>query len=88
MKKKDEDQENLQKLLQGFRDEYVDNTDYLREVKRSTLFRTDILCMEHLKSEYSSIMDIKSEEFADICRMKCSFLFNEYTMIFNKVLNG
>jgi len=40
--------------------------------------------MEKLKRGYSG--DKSSEEFAELCRVECRFLYDEYTVIFNKQL--
>lgn len=78
------DKQNLEKALQGLKDDYQDNTEYLREVKRSGILRDEVIKMERLKREYKG--DRKSQEFTDLCQQECSFLFTHYTMIFNKML--
>jgi len=78
------DKQNLEKALQGLKEDYQDNTEYLREVKRSGILRDEVIKMERLKREYKG--DRKSQEFTDLCQQECSFLFTNYTMIFNKML--
>jgi len=76
------DKESLQKVLKGFEDKYEDNTAYIREEKRSSRLRDDILQMERLKRSYSG--DKTSQEFRDLCATECPYMFNEYSLIFNK----
>jgi hypothetical protein len=78
------DKENLQKALEGFKEDYQDNTEYLREVKRSGILRDEVLKMERLKRSYKG--DRTSAEFTELCQNECSFLFTHYTMIFNKMV--
>ena len=78
------EKENLHKVLEGFKEEYQDNTDYLRSERRSVILRIETLKMERLKRSYKG--DIKSEEFAELCRHECHFMFTHFSMIFNKML--
>lgn len=77
------DKEQLQKVLQGFRDEYQDNTDYLRENRKSVLLRDDILKMERLKRGRGSS---SSEDLAETCKAECPYLYSNFTMLFNKLV--
>jgi hypothetical protein len=76
------DKESLQKVLKGFEDSYEDNTDFIREEKRSARLRDDILQMERLKRGYQG--DKTSQEFRDLCATECQYLFTNYSLIFNK----
>ncbi len=76
-----EDRLNLKKLIDETQCD--DNTEHIRKVKHSVQIRDNIRLMDKLKKQHA---DTPPEEFAEICRSSCSFLFNNYTDIFNKVL--
>lgn len=76
----------LEKALDEFKENYQDNTHYLRNVQNSAKIRNDILTMERCKQNYQGDRD--SEEFRELCIAKCRFLYDEYTYIFNKMLKG
>jgi hypothetical protein len=75
--------ESLQKVMNEFKESYEDNTDFIRQEKRSSILRDDILRMERLKRSYTG--DRKSDEFRDLCSSECPYLFTNYTIIFNKM---
>lgn len=76
--------ENLKKELESLKDEYQDNTEYIRKAKNSVVIRDEILAMERLKRSYKG--DLKSEEFAELCRVECRFLYDNYAFLFNRLL--
>ena len=78
---------DLKKLMQQPGHEYEDNTDGIRKLRHSDLIRTDILELEKLKEELASVRQSNPKHFKHQCQTKCSFLFNSYTDIFNRVLN-
>jgi hypothetical protein len=76
-----EDRLNLKKMIDGTQCE--DNTEHIRKVKHSVQIRDNIRLMDTLKKQNK---DKSQEELTEICQSSCSFLFNNYTDIFNKVL--
>lgn len=78
------DKESFIKELEEYKENYEDNTDFIREEKRSVFLRDDILKMERLKRSYKG--DKESQEFRDLCSTECQYLFTHYSMIFNKLL--
>ena len=76
--------ESMDSVIQGFKDEYQDNTDYLRQVKRSATIRDEVLKMERMKRTYTG--DKGGEEFAELCKHECNYLFTHNPLIFNKML--
>ena len=80
----DEERLNLKHLLD--RSDYIDNTDIIRKLKHSTLIRDDIRKLDNLKKIHSEMRAHNPDEFEKICRDECSFLYNKYTDIFNRVL--
>lgn len=62
-----------------------DYTNDIREKKHSELIRNDVTIMIELKQKYSRLMSSNPKQFDNIITSQCSFLFNNYTDIFNKV---
>jgi hypothetical protein len=81
------DRIDLKKLIKQSGNDYEDNTDGIRTLRHSDLIRSDILALEELKKEMSDLKSKKPEEFKFQCQKKCSFLYNSYTDIFNRVFN-
>lgn len=75
---------NLKKLIDEM--ECDNNTDNIRKLKHSTLIRDDIRKIDTLKNTQASMRTTSPEEFKDLCQTECSFLFSNYTDIFNKIL--
>jgi len=76
--------ENLKKELENLKNEYQDNTEYIRKAKNSVIIRDEILAMERLKRSYKG--DLNSEEFTELCRLECRFLYDNYMFLFNRLL--
>ena len=80
------DKLNLSKMInQG---DVEETTDKIRELKHSTRIHEDIVKLTELKAKYSRLEKTNKGQFDDMCVSKCSFLFNNYTDIFNKVKKG
>tara|TARA_Y100000816_G_C25874143_1_gene456162 strand:- start:44 stop:565 length:522 start_codon:yes stop_codon:yes gene_type:complete len=65
-----------------------DNTEEIRRKKVSTLIRNDIKQFLFLKNKYNRLQKSNTNEFDKIITNQCSFLFNNYTSIFNKLKNN
>ena len=78
-------QERLQldKLIRA--NDVADNTNQIRELKHSQPLKDDIITLLKLKQEYQRLAKSNPQQFDTICVSRCSFLFNNYTDIFNKV---
>lgn len=74
----------LQRLLREYNTE--ETTDKIRELKHSSKIRQNIELMERLKKEYHRMRLTRPDSFRSICEKRCSFLFNNYTNIFNRIL--
>jgi len=81
----DNERLNLKKLVTEM--EGVDNTASIRTVKHSVPMRDDVRKMDTLKNTHADLRKTKPDEFAVLCQNQCSFLYNNYTDIFNKMLN-
>jgi hypothetical protein len=75
---------NLKNLLDD--SQYENNTENIRKLKHSVLIRNDIRTIENLKVSSDLMRNSRFEEFLDLCKSSASFLYNNYTDIFNKVL--
>lgn len=79
---------DLKQLIRQNKDDYVDNTDGIRRLKHSDLILYDIDRMETLKKEHNALRDSNPNNFLDMCKRKCSFLYSSYTDIFNRCYKG
>ena len=79
------DRLDLKKLMKAGELDYVDNTDGIRRLKHSDLIAADMKKMEELKKSHASMRTSFPDDFASLCQKKCSFLFNAYTDIYNRL---
>ena len=82
----DKERLDLKKMVKNMSKDYEDNTEGIRASKHSLLIHADIMTMEKLKVQYAELRKSQPEEFTNICRAECSFLFLKYMDIFNRVL--
>lgn len=80
----DTDRLNLRKMLASNSD-VKDNTIKIRELQHSDAIRADVETMLKIKKEYARLALSNPQQFDAICTSRCSFLFNNYTDIFNKL---
>ena len=76
---------NLKRLIND--SECEDNTEHIRKVKHSVLIRDDIRKLDTLKNTEAALKQSDFEKFKEKCSMEASFLYNNYTDIFNKMVN-
>ena len=62
-----------------------DCTEEIRSKKHSQLIRDDVTCLMTLKKKYSRLAQSNPVQFDSMCVSQCSFLFNNYMEIFNKI---
>ena len=77
--------ESLQLKKMISENQVEDQTNDIREKKHSEKIRTDVTRMIELKKKYPRLEKTNSEQFDIMLTTQCSFLFNNYTDIFNKV---
>ena len=63
-----------------------DNTSIIRQLKQSVKIKTDVDKLIELKKKHSTLLATNKVEFENIALFQCSFLFNNYTDIYNKLL--
>ena len=76
---------NMKALMES--DDYVNNTDRIREIKHSELILADIGKICELKKTHPKMKVVEEEKFKYLCQTSCPFLHSNYTDIFNKVVN-
>lgn len=62
-----------------------DNTDNIKKIKHSALIKTDVNHLIYIKNKYKDLEKTNVEEFDNMCIKECSFLFNNYTDLYNKI---
>lgn len=77
------DKLNLQKMIKT--NNVEDNTDNIKKKKHSQLIKNDLQHLLYIKKKYANLAISNYEEFDNICIKNCSFLFNNYTDIFNRI---
>lgn len=75
---------NLKKLINEM--DCENNTENIRKLKHSVLIRDDVRKLDTLKNKIGSLKDSDFPAFLEMCQIECSFLFNNYTDIFNKMI--
>ena len=75
---------NLKKMINE--SECENNTDLIRKVKHSSQIHVSIGVLQQLKRDHAELKESNYDEFALLCQNKCSFLYNNYSDIFFKVL--
>ena len=76
---------NLKKLVNE--NDGEETTDMIRKAKHGSLIKEDVKLLNELKVKYARLAKSNPNEFNLLCQSKCSFLYNNYTDIFNKVKN-
>lgn len=76
---------NMQSLMSS--DDYVNNTDKIRQLKHSEDILLDIGKICELKQTHGKMKIVEEEKFKHLCQTSCPFLYANYTDIFNKVVN-
>ena len=74
------------KKLMAQTENYEDNTEGIRRLKHSDLIISDIKKIENYKTSMKQVRLKNPEEFYGFCQTKCSFLYNQYTDIFNRLI--
>jgi len=77
------DKLNLNKMIDA--NNVQDCTDDIRSKKHSKLIKDDVTRLVALKQKYSRLAQSNPNQFDAMCVSQCSFLFNHYMDIFNKI---
>tara|TARA_Y100000768_G_scaffold307929_5_gene242086 strand:+ start:31057 stop:31548 length:492 start_codon:yes stop_codon:yes gene_type:complete len=79
----EEDRLNLKKLI-GTNEE-AKTTEHIRKVKHSGMIKEQVQILSTMKSRYARLSKTNPSEFDMMCKSKCSFLYDNYTDIYNKI---
>ena len=79
----DSERLNLQKMIKA--NDAENNTDQIRALKHSIKIKEEVEILIKIKKDYHELAKSNPSDFNDLCVNKCTFLFNNYTEIFNKV---
>ena len=79
----EEERLNLQRMINA--NDVQDQTEKIRETKHSDIIRKQVKELIILKSKYQRLAKSNPTQFEQMCLSKCSFLFNNYTDIYNKI---
>ena len=76
-------------LKQMIKDNHVEDfTNNIREKCHSKLIKNDIIQYLEISNKYSRLQKTNNEQFKTICRSQCNFIYNNYTDIFNRLINN
>jgi hypothetical protein len=64
-----------------------DCTKEIRSKKQSILISNDVKHMVFLKQKHENMRKADNDGFDALCVKECSFLFNNYTDLYNKIIN-
>ena len=73
----------LNKIIQN--NDIEDMTTEIRKKRHSDKIKQDVLKIIELKQKYPRLADSNREQFNSILQKQCSFLFNNYTDLFNRI---
>jgi hypothetical protein len=77
------DRLQLEKMIQA--NDVEDCTGEIRDKKHSKKIRDDVTTMIDMKKKYARLQKSNPSQFDQLLISKCSFLFNNYTDIYNRV---
>lgn len=72
------------KQLMNNNTDYVDNTENIRSLKHSSQIQSEVKTLESLKVKHSVLRKQDENQFIEMCKGECRFLYDNYTDIFNK----
>lgn len=75
---------NLRKMVSE--SDCGDNTEDIRRLKHSDRILEEVSKIERLKRANAEMRKERPDEFQDLCISECTFLYNGYTDIFNKLM--
>ena len=75
---------NMKSLMNS--EDYVNNTERIRELKHSEKILEDIGKLCRIKKDHFHMKMVEEEKFNHLCETSAPFLFSNYTDLFRKVL--
>ena len=80
----DNDKVQLRQMIE--KNNVVDKTEQIRELKHSAKIREDIIALIQLKQDNAELLRTDKESFEKISVQKCRFLFFNYMELYNLIL--
>ena len=80
----DNERSKLKELVD--KSDCVDNTEFIRKTKPSQGIMKDVRKLESLSNTHQSLRINDPENYLEVCKKECAFLYTHYTEIFNKLL--
>lgn len=78
------DRLNLSKLIKEY--DVEETTDEIRRIKASEQIREQVGIIEHMKKKYARLRKSNPSQFESMILSKASFLYNNYTDIYNRLM--
>ena len=75
---------NMKSLMNS--EDYVNNTERIRELKHSEKILEDIGKLCRIKKDHFHMKMVEEEKFNHLCETSAPFLFSNYTDLFRKVM--
>ena len=75
---------HLQKMISE--NNVEETTDKIRSLKHSSLIRQDVDTYLSLKRRYTRLAETNAEQFTQMVRTQCGFLFENYTNLFGRLI--
>ena len=75
---------NMKSLMNS--EDYVNNTERIRELKHSELILEDIGKLCRIKKDHFHMKMVEEDKFNHLCETSAPFLFSNYTDLFRKVM--
>ena len=82
----DETRLNLRQMLK--KSDVEQTTEKIRELKHSKAIKKDIDKMQAFKRKYTRLAQTNKEQYKSMAENQCSFLYNNYTNIFHRLLKN
>lgn len=80
------DRLQLSKMIKEYNSE--ETTDKIRHLRHSENIRVDVGVIQRLKLQYPRIYKSNIKQFKLMATNRASFLFNNYTNLFNRIIKG
>jgi hypothetical protein len=64
----------------------TDNTNTLRELKHSSIIKTNVERLVELKKTHADLLHSNKQQFEEIALQDCGFLFFNYMQLYNSIL--
>lgn len=81
-------EKSILQRLQAESEEYVDNTDGIREAKHSSPLLADIRRMAKLRTKHSSLRETSLDDYLAVFQRECKYLYTKFPDVFDRVVKN